>query len=58
MFLLCGCGGLQRWRDELHGLGVGRYGLGGFNMDEYGLGFVLDDGCGWYKGLDSSLCSE
>ena len=21
-------------------------------------GFVLDDGYGWYKGLDSSLCSE
>ena len=28
------------------------------SMDRYGLGFVLDDGCGWYKGLDSSLCSE
>ena len=29
------------------------------SMDRYGLGvFVLDDRCGWYKGLDSSLCSE
>ena len=29
MFLLCRCGGLQVRRDELHGMGVGRYGLGG-----------------------------
>ena len=29
------------------------------SMDRYGFGvFVLDDGYGWYKGLDSSLCSE
>ena len=28
------------------------------SMDRYGLGGVLDDGYGWYKVLDSSLCSE
>ena len=28
MFLLCGCGGLRCGIAALHGLGVGRYGLG------------------------------
>ena len=49
MFLLCRCGGLRCGIAALHGLGVGRYGLGVF---------VLDDRYGWYKVLDSSLCSE
>ena len=28
MFLLCGCGGLRCGIAALHGMGVGRYGLG------------------------------
>ena len=37
MFLLCRCGGLLCGIAALHGLDVGRYGLGGV---------VLDEGCG------------
>ena len=53
MFLLCRCGGLRGGIAALHG------DLTWMSMDRYGLGgLFLNDGYGWYKGLDSSLCSE